>query len=286
MFKTWMIRTARATCVWLVAAGSAAAQLALGDFHVFDTRFGQVQVVGGEVDQVIYFNDRFYDDLLSQQVWIHGGFAIAEAQEDWVLITRQHGGNGCFPVHVLLHVTPQGLTASQEFGHCMAQPLDVRVSPGQVEIDMSHPDVTIAYQTVTFDGVTLSSATTNVAVTATPAGAESDVLRWLGQHPARIFDDMSERARFALIMPEDQISGLAQHVDVANGTYQRGDWVIGQGCLPHQCDTARGVWGVRISDGAAGAAFIFGGGEVMAFGLAISDPTLRQVIEAHRPRPR
>jgi hypothetical protein len=180
--------------------------------------------------------------------------------------------------------TPDGLVASPDFGHCVAEPLDVRVMPGRIEIDMSHPDVTIARQTFTFDGATLNSANASVPVTAPPAGPGADVLRWLGRHPFGVFDDMSERARFATIMPAGEISALANHVQVANSTFQQGDWVIGLGCLPQLCDSSRGVWGLRISDGAAGAAILGPNGAGTLYGLAATDPTLRQVIDAHRPR--
>jgi hypothetical protein len=142
---------------------------------------------------------------------------------------------------------------------------------------MSHPDVTIARQTFTFDGATLNSANASVPVTAPPAGPGADVLRWLGRHPFGVFDDMSERARFATIMPAGEISALANHVQVANSTFQQGDWVIGLGCLPQLCDSSRGVWGLRISDGAAGAAILGPNGAGTLYGLAATDPTLRQV---------
>ena len=273
-----------AACVMSGAAISASAQLVLGEHSVFSTRFGQVSVVGGEVDNFIHFNGATYDDIYGQRLSINGGVALGETQEDWLLVTRFTGGNGCFPVHILLRVTPQGLTPSPAFGHCVAEPLDIRVMPGRVEVDLSHPDLTIARQTFVFDGVALTAGDTMVPVTSPPAGSGPDVTRWLGRHPAEIFDDLSERARFATIMPEREISALANHVSVASGAFQAGEWIIGQGCLPHQCDTSRGVWGVRISDGAVGAAILGPNGIGALYGLARTDPTLRQVIEAHRPR--
>jgi hypothetical protein len=282
-FSRWM-RLALVAFVLACGAGTARAQMNLGEHSVFSTRFGQVSVVGGDVDNFIYFNGTTYDDIYGQRLFINGGFALGETQEDWLLITRFTGGNGCFPVHILLHVTPRGLTPSPAFGHCVAEPLDIRVAPGRVAVDLSHPDVTIARQTFVFDGVELTSAESTVPITSPPAGAGAEVTRWLGRHPAGIFDDLSERARFATIMPEGEISALANHVSVANSTFQAGDWVIGQGCLPHQCDVSRGVWGLRISDGAVGAAILGPNGFGTLYGLALNDPTLRQIVDAHRPR--
>jgi hypothetical protein len=284
MMMHWLARVALVAALAVLQPASASAQLNLGEHTVFETRFGTISVVGGEVDNFIQFKGRLYEELYGARLWILGGFALGDVQEDWVLVRRLTGGNGCFPVHGLLRITPDGLVASPDFGHCVAEPLDVRVMPGRIEIDMSHPDVTIARQTFTFDGATLNSANASVPVTAPPAGPGADVLRWLGRHPFGVFDDMSERARFATIMPAGEISALANHVQVANSTFQQGDWVIGLGCLPQLCDSSRGVWGLRISDGAAGAAILGPNGAGTLYGLAATDPTLRQVIDAHRPR--
>lgn len=261
----------------------SAAQMAMGEFDRFGTRFGEAQVIGGEFDQMLAFNGQTFPEIGGPQVAILGGIGIEGEAYDWLLIRRTTGGNGCFPVHSIARVSGQGVVTSPPFGHCVADPIEVRALSGAVEVDMSHPDVTIELQTFRFDGVTLSDEQTVAQITQAPAGARPDVLRWIETHPFEIFDDPSERARFQTIMPRNEVSALANHVSVANGTFQRGDWVIGQGCLPHQCNSARGVWGLRISDGAAGAVILGPNGYEAAYGLAQSDPVLRAVIEAHRP---
>ncbi len=270
--------------VWaFVGASAAVAQTAFGEHTVFDTRFGQVQAVGGDVDNFLWFNGRMYDEIYGQRIFILGGFGLANQAHDWVLIRAQTGGNGCFPVHQLIRVSQAGLSYSEPFGHCAAEPLDVRVFPGRVEMDLSHPNVTIARETFGFDGPVLTSTQETITVTTQPAGPGAQVMRWIGQHPHAIFDDFSERARFETIMPAAEINALANHVLVANSSFRQGDWVIGQGCMPHQCNVSRGLWALRISDGAAAAAIMDPNGYLRVWGLADRDPVIQNAIAAHRP---
>ncbi|MEM9319872.1 MAG: hypothetical protein AAGA70_12850 [Pseudomonadota bacterium] len=252
------------------------AQVALGDFYQFQTRFGEVQIVGGEVDQYVSFAGTMRDDLYAPSQSILGGFAIASSAEDWVLLRQNNNGNGCFGVHVLLRVDASGLTASPPFGHCEATVRDVRVYPGRIELELSSPGQTGA-EAFSFDGREVRSASGTLRSDPVPAGAGPDVLRWLGLHPFAPFDMMAERARFAQIMPENRIWGLANHVAHGSQTRQEGDWVIGSGCLFSDCAyNARGFWALRISDGAAGAAIL--GGSTTLYGAAESDPILRRAI--------
>ena len=266
-----------------VASLPATAQMQLGQSAAFDTRFGRVDVVAGEWDSRLRFAGREFDDLAARRMWILGGFARAEEAHDWLLVRFETGGNACFSVHAVLRVSQGGLRVSPAFGHCIAEVVDLTVHPGRIDVVMTHPDVTIASETYSFDGAALSVETRRLETDVAPAGPGVEVLRWLGRHPSEIFNDLSERARFARAMPEDRISALANHVSVSTTTERRGDWVIGRGCMPHQCGRARGVWGVRITDGAVGAAFLGEGGAAEIYGLAATDPVLQAAIAEHRP---
>lgn len=272
-----------AAALLAVFAASAAAQVEFVRSPAFETRFGRIDVIETRWDSRLRFAGREFEDLAVRRLWILGGFARTEEGHDWVLVGFETGGNGCFSAHAVLRVTQGALDVSPAFGHCTAEVVDVAVHPGHVEVVLTHPDATILRETFTWNGASLSVETTRLGTRFAPAGPGPDVLRWLGRHPAEIFDDLSERARFAGVMPEDRISPLADHVRVANQTERRGDWIIGRGCLPHQCDRARGLWGVRITDGAVGAAFMGRDGAEEVHGLAASDAVLRAAMAEHRP---
>ena len=268
---------------WTLSAGQVAAQMTFQDMGVFDTRFGQLQVVGGAVDNFIWFNGETYNELYGARVSILAAIGRADQTHDWVLIRRETGGGGCFPAFTVLQVSNDGIVASPEFGHCDAEPLDMRINEAMVEVVLSHPDASIAEEVYGFDGVALMSGDTVVPLPTALPGAGPDVTRWIGQPPHAIFDDLGERARFATVVPENDINALANHVLEAGPTYQSGDWVIGQGCLPQFCGASHGIWGIRITDGAVGAAILGGNNYVAWFGLAETDPVLRAAAEAHRP---
>jgi hypothetical protein len=261
----------------------ATAQMQLGRSQAFETRFGRIDVVAGEWDNRLRFAGQEFDDLAARRLWILGGFGRAEERHDWVLVRFETGGNACFSVHAVLRVAPGAMSVSAPFGHCVAEVVDLTVLPDRIEVVMTHPDVSIARETFTYDGATLSVETRRLQTDVAAAGPGPDVVRWLGRHPSEIFNDLSERARFARAMPEGRISALADHVSVSTTTERRGDWVLGRGCLPHQCDRARGLWGVRITDGAVGAAFLGPNGAAEVYGLAATDPVLLSAMSEHRP---
>ncbi|MBF9034641.1 hypothetical protein HKCCE2091_10340 [Rhodobacterales bacterium HKCCE2091] len=264
-------------------AGPVAAQVELGSYHVFDTRFGQVQVVGGDIDNYLAFEGELRNDLWGARLAILAGYGMEGESHDWLLVRVETGGNGCYPVHQVVRVSAAGLAASDAFGTCTSQVLDVRVLPGLIELDMSNPDATVPMITYRFDGAVLASTEHAVTGRPDPAGAGEDVLRWLGQHPHALFDDLAERARLETVMTAEEVSDLSDHVFVSDAAFRHGDWVIGKGCMAHQCHVTFGMWAIRIADGAVGAAIIGRDGTERLWGHAATDETLRLYVEANRP---
>ncbi|WP_416916519.1 MAG: hypothetical protein ACMUJJ_07515 [Roseicyclus sp.] len=266
-----------------LAAPPARAEVAIGDHPALTTRHGVIEVRGGFAQERLYWNGQIVPGLTDGFLAILGAWGRAEESFDWVILTHFPGGNACDPPFIVLQVSAMGLRRSPPIGGCIWPLLDLRVEPGRIALDLPHRDLNVARETFTWDGQTLTSSLTFQPAAQVPAGPGPDVTRWIGTHPSRIFEDAGERARFAAILSPDQIQTLSTAVSVANTVTRSGDWVIGQGCFPHRCNLERGLWALRISDGAPAAAFLSRDGGARLFGPAATDPTLRAAIAAHRP---
>ena len=222
-----------------------------------------------------------------QRLYCHrrGAWGLAnDTQIDWVLIaSSNHRGNMCggYSEWYVIRVDASGATVAPALDGCNWI-LDVRVLSGQVEVDMSHPDLTIARETFTWDGVTLTSVLVP-ELGAAPAGAGAEVTRWIGGQNYDFFRDASERARLGSVMAPDDVQQLSAVMGVADRIVERNGWVILRGCQQHACNVGRGVVAIRIADGAVAAAILTGQSlQPRVFGLA-SDPTVAAAIaEARR----
>lgn len=268
--------------LWLATALPVAAQVELGEHHLLDTRFGQMQVVGGEVDQQLWYSGEFLPLPVAQLYWIRGAFGIEGADHDWVIASSNHFGNACggYEQWFVIRASAEGATVAPPLNACMGI-LDVRVAPGHVEVDLAHRDLGIARETFIFDGTTLTSVLVQEGA-ATPAGAGEDVRRWIGQSSHGIFEDASERARLGSIMSPDQVQMLSTAMSFGHQIEERDGWVLAHSCQQHNCGFSQGVWAVRIADGAAAAVLLRGDPlEVQGFGL-IDDPVVAAFIAEHR----
>lgn len=272
--------------IWAGASLTAGAQVQLGEHHVFDTRFGQVQVVGGDVDQQLWFAGESLPLPTAELYWIRGAFGAEDEDVDWVIASSHHRGNMCggYIAYFIVEVSAEGARVSPEINACVGI-LDVRPLPGRVEVDLAHADLEIAREVFAFDGSMLTS-TLVPEETATPAGPGAEVTRWIGAQVWEVLDDASERARFGTVMSAEELDALAAAMGLPSDIVEQDGWIIATGCQQHACNLNMGAFGIRIADGAVAAALFTGNGEEVlqraAFGLA-DDPVFAAALEVFRP---
>ena len=115
---------------------TVAAQVPFGRMDVVETRFGSLQVLGGEVDNFIFFNGLTYQQLYGTRIQILASAGLADAEVDWALIEAPQAHGVCDRMHRLLAITASGLSASSPFGPCNGQPTDMQILPGQVQVTL------------------------------------------------------------------------------------------------------------------------------------------------------
>jgi len=267
--KTWIW----AMALLITGATSAAAQVEPGFFDRFQTRFGPVEVVGGENQRTIAVNGQVLPLETNYSYNILGAWGLAGAGQDWVFVQAHHGGNMCGVGLTVLRVSAATIEVMGTLDDCTGFPFETRIYPDAIELDVYDDGLQVNYTRYLFG----SSGASRLAIAgefAAPvaAGPGAEVTRWIGQHPFTLFQDAAERARFLNIMTEDEIRDLAQMFGPANSVIQRGDWVLGAGCLAHACNAAGAVWGIRISDGVPAAALLDAGAPPVAYGAAALDP--------------
>jgi hypothetical protein len=266
----------------LVGGAPAMGQVQFFEEHVVDTRFGQVQVVGGDVDQQLWFAGEFLPLPIEQLYWLRGAWALAETDHDWVLATSNHYGNMCggYTSYFIIRASAGGAMVSPPMDACMGI-LDVRILADRIELDMSPRDPGIEYETFAWDGQTLTNTPVPQAAMQ-PAGPGEAVTRWIGRDSAQIFEDPAERARFGSAMAPDAIQTLREAVSMGAPVEERDGWIIGRGCQRHLCNVMQGLWAVRIADGAVAAAIISNRAHEHLFGLS-DDPVFGGYLNEMSP---
>ena len=274
--KTWIF----AQALLLLGVTSAAAQVEPGFFDRFQTRFGLVEVVGGDNQRTIAVNGQVLPLEPNYSYNILGAWGLADAGQDWVFVQAHHGGNMCGPGITVLRVSATTIEVLGTLEDCTGFPFETRVYPDAVELDVYDNGFRSDYTTYLFDSAGASRLqVAGVFAAPVAAGPGADAIRWVGAHPYDPFRDASERARFLTIMSEDQIYDLASRIGPANSVIQRGDWVLGAGCQAHACNLAAGLWGIRISDGVPAAAVLEARQPPVAYGAAALDPVFSAWVE-------
>jgi len=274
--KIWIY----AQALLLLVATSAAAQVEPGFFDRFQTRFGLVEVVGGDNQRTIAVNGQVLPLEPNYSYNILGAWGLADAGQDWVFVQAHHGGNMCGPGITVLRVSATTIEVLGTLEDCTGFPFETRVYPDAVELDVYDNGFRSDYTTYLFDSAGASRLqVAGVFAAPVAAGPGADAIRWVGAHPYDLFRDASERARFLTIMSEDQIYDLASRIGPANSVIQRGDWVLGAGCQAHACNLAAGLWGIRISDGVPAAAVLEARQPPVAYGAAALDPVFSAWVE-------
>ncbi|WP_071672611.1 hypothetical protein [Nioella nitratireducens] len=270
-----MTRFLLALIFGLATALAAQAQVQLGDYARFQTRYGALQVTGerGQGNQGLAFEGTALPVEDNYSYTILGAWALEGSDHDWVLAQSHHGGNMCGPGITVIHVSEGRVQVVGVTEGCEGQVSDLRVTQDALELDIFEDGLQQRFNTYRFttEGMTVTPAAAPFSADD-PAGSGADATRWIGQHPYRIFEDPTERARFLTIMTEEQIRDLASRIGPANNVVQRGDWVLGAGCQAHACNAAAGAWGIRISDGAVAAAIFDSGAAPVTYGAAASEP--------------
>lgn len=292
MVRAAIAWAALAVAATAAAAGPARADYKSGAFSQAQTRFGLLQVVGERSQQRLLFNGTDLG-VTTHAYEIDGVWGATGEAHDWAVITTYHGGNMCGGfAHMILKLSGTAVARTQEFGICRGGPIDLRVQPGAIELDISDPDAFVSHGIFRFDGAALTQTSVAQAGAAQAAGAGGDVTRWLNSYPQAVTQDPGEQLRFGRIMTPAQIQEMNDRMTGPGSIRQQGNWVIGRACVAHACNAASAWWGIRISDGRPLAIFMdatdseSGAPESQTFGFGDgdwNDPEIRGFLEMILP---
>ena len=273
-----MIRLSLLLALALSLAGPLRAQVTeFGEFQRAETRFGVVQVTGSAFPRRLAFNGQ-PTAIEDARIWILGAYAYPGEAADWLLLGQAHGGNMCPVSYRLARVSQGGLFATAPLGDCLGGPLELRVLPGRLELDIADPDLRTSHRTYAWAGSGPLSETVVPAALGQGGGAAplgvSGAMGLLGKHPGAVLRDPPVQALFLQFMTPDQLEDIRRRVEVANGITQRPDWIFGQGCMAHQCNVNWGIWGIRLADMSVAAAAITRNAPAQIYGslAAMQDP--------------
>jgi len=259
-------------------ATPASAQMEFDLQKVAPTRFGDLRVMqDGDLERLA-LGSRLLDLPLHPIWWVRDVWPIAPEATDWALVSWHSGGAPCDGGWHMVRINVDGAAMSADIGRCEGRMLDLRYGAEAMEIDLEDSSFAVSHVTYVWDGREMSR-TPHPAADVPPAGAGEDVTRWIGEHPYLPYRDRAEQLRFATIMDPSEVEELFGLIGPAGDAVQRGDWVFGAGCKAHDCPSAGGRWGLRISDGAVVAAMVAGEQGLRLFGELATGPEFQAWLE-------
>lgn len=269
-----------ALCILTAQPGSA--EVSLGKFKTIETRFGVLGVVWRpEGTEFVVWNGKPLPGLETAEITIGGGYATEGEAFDWVVLQTRHGGNMCPHEFVLLKVSASGVQRTDQIGTCLGNLVDLRVLPGQLEVELFDSDIRYDRQLFLFTGDSLTQQPVAASASAAMAQGGADVTRWAGKSLFEVLRDPSEIARFTSIMPADTLEELRRATALPVPAQLQGGWLIGTGCQRHLCNLTAGLWAIRVADGAPFGAFVYGDGTPMAVRgdqTLLADPVLGRAL--------
>ena len=103
----------------------------------------------------------------------------------------------------------------------------------------------------------------------------------VGKHPGEAIDDSALNATLQSVL-KDKFQSFADRMVVASSVEREGDFVFGNGCMPHSCGSEEAAYAANIKTGAA-YAVIFSSDSIAVFGSTPSElpPPLRAWYKKH-----
>ena len=135
---------------------------------------------------------------------------------------------------------------------CSGKILQMRVSPGAIELDVYNAEPHLSHVTLRYDGSELVEIDVpRDDSRARIAGDGKDVTRWIGVHPSVVLDDPPERRRFATIMADAELYDLVRNTKatypaesrLADGT------LVAWDCRRSACQDMYGAIAIELATG-------------------------------------
>lgn len=221
------------------------------DLRHTETKFGQVTVAQRGDEQKLLVNGTTLSAIGDWSVDIEAQIEIANERLA-LLISECAGGNSVEPDMRWVVLSNDEPKVSGRFGTGARLIGAPHVKGGELIVDFaSHlAGVKKARFVTDPDTMRITEIIAHVDdATAEPAGAGDDCTRWIGKHPTDVFNDASERARFAKIMSADQMQSVMEHMLLASHVERVGNFVIGGGMMPHTGNDQRAAWALNVRTG-------------------------------------
>jgi hypothetical protein len=248
----------------------------LGEHRAAAGRFGAAQILPSAAGERLVVNGATM--MENRFVAIRGLFAPAGADHEWLVAEEMHGGNMCPAAITLYRLSAAGVARTVPLGDCLGAIVALAFPDGAIEIGFAHPDVTVERVTYRFDGRQVTETTTTAALAAPGTGAvpAADAARLAALHPGAALEDAALQGRLLAHVGPAELADLGRRMIVGSAVERRGDWLVGAGCKPHECNARGGLWVLRPADGMVAAVWIDDRRVAMVRGAAsaLSDPAV------------
>jgi hypothetical protein len=256
------------------------------------TRFGVVEIAKypDSMESYLLVNGERPEEFTER----FGSFRVEKVinwgeKGDVVVLSVWSGGASCCFSYRMLRLTEDDVLLSDQFGDHGYDLSNFEAKQDVITFHMQRDfPADIAHQVASYDGqvgtvLDVLEEDTGIVM----AGADADVLRWVGQPASQLLEAADERVRFRTVIDGENLNHLRTSLWMGDDMYLSRGFVLGWGFWPRNGDSRFGYVGIEVATGKAWAAYEVDG-DLFAFSAArLGLPTpMVAMIEVNQARVR
>lgn len=172
--------------------------------------------------------------------------SFADRLGNLVLVQQSSGGSLCPAEFAWLDTTPGKVRLTETFGTC-ADVYEITSDAETVTVTMAGPPGQ-GRSAFVWDGKG-RIVEQKLGMEATGLSPDMGVGAWVGRHPYDLMTAPEWAGVFTVLMGGAALQRVQAGIAISTAMEMQGDWLVGQGCMPHACDAVVSAVAVHAGDG-------------------------------------
>lgn len=172
--------------------------------------------------------------------------SFADRLGNLVLVQQSSGGSLCPAEYAWLDTTPGKVRLTETFGTC-ADVYEITSDAETVTVTMAGAPGQ-GRSAFVWDGKG-PIVEQKLGMEATGLTPDMGVGAWVGRHPYDLMTAPEWAGVFTVLMGGAALQRVQAGIAISSGMEMQGDWLVGQGCMPHACDAVVSAVAVHAGDG-------------------------------------
>lgn len=162
---------------------------------------------------------------------------LVEKIGNLILVSLSQGGNACAATFAWLDTSPGAVTMTNPFGTC-SDYVEVTHDSETVTVTMPSMDGSVGKVAYVYDGEIVEERQLGLETSEIAQAAEGNPDAWIGESPHEYLTAAELEASLIKTIGWDALDELRNTLVIGDQEMkQDGNWIVGNGCRPHACNT-------------------------------------------------